>query len=44
MIIHIPLDHIQPNPWQTRQGLNESHVQDLAVSILGHRAGRPDEG
>ncbi len=38
----IPLDHIQPNPWQTRQGLNEGHVRDLAASILGHKAGRPD--
>jgi ParB-like chromosome segregation protein Spo0J len=41
-MIHIPLSQIEPNPWQTRQSLDEFHVRDLAVDIASRKASRPE--
>lgn len=32
----IPLDQIDPNPWQTRTDEDPAHVRDLALSIAEH--------
>lgn len=32
----VPIDLIDPNPWQTRQAENKEHVADLAKSILAN--------
>jgi ParB-like chromosome segregation protein Spo0J len=39
-MIHVPLERIQPNPWQTRQVLDEIHVRDLAADIASRKASR----
>jgi ParB/RepB/Spo0J family partition protein len=37
MIIHIPLDRIQPNPWQTRQGdPDPAYIKELALDIAAN--------
>jgi hypothetical protein len=34
-MIHVPLERIQPNPWQTRQVLDEIHVRFLPLAAVG---------
>lgn len=50
---YIPLDHIRPNPWQTRLAEDADHVAELADSIakdgllqipLGRRLSSPAQG
>jgi len=40
-MIRIPLDLIQPNPWQTRQYTDQDHIRDLAADIASRAASRP---
>ena len=42
MIISAPHTHVTPNPWQTRAGLDEVHVRDLAIDIAARKASLPD--
>ena len=35
-LLQIPLDLIDPNPWQPRQGEDHEHVKKLALSIAEH--------
>lgn len=34
MIEHVPLNKIDPNPWQTRSSEDPEHIQQLALSII----------
>lgn len=36
MIINVPLDLINPNPWQTRAVVDSEAVQELAMDIAAH--------
>lgn len=42
MIDLVPLTDINPNPFQTRTGIDAGYVYDLAMDIRRMRAGRPD--
>lgn len=35
-LVHVDLDLIQPNPWQTRQAVNTEYIADLAEDIRQH--------
>ncbi len=35
---HIPLTHIDPNPWQPRQGESKEHIEALAADIYASAA------
>jgi len=41
-MIIIPLHHIHPNPWQTRQRVDKTQVAELAADIVSRKAARPE--
>jgi ParB/RepB/Spo0J family partition protein len=41
-MILVPLDRIQMNPWQPRQGSDDAYIQELAASIRARAATKAD--